>query len=280
MTFLPHGAKRGATHHQPRSATARRWLLALVLTPALGAVACPLDHYELRYKTRLAGLPVTLVRTLTDVEGDCELQQKASALIGTLSERSRFRVIDGQIQPLHYEYRNPFRKSRSVDLRFDWQRDAATETVTPNPAVELHPGVVDRLSVQEQFRLDIARDGIASLPRDYTVLDDDKFKTYHISLEGEEVIDTKLGKRATYRLRQMRPGKDKYTLLWISKDAQLLPLKIQHIEDGKLEGELLIDAVRIDARPRPLTPARNDANTDTGTHTISATSPGLEPNEK
>lgn len=235
------------TLRMTRFITRRLLVIIASLLPA-AVLACPLAPYELQYSTRIAGFSVTLVRSLEAVDNACVLQQKASALIGSLTETSRFSVGDQWIQPLRYEYRNPFRKSRSQDLRFDWESAQAWQHGESSRIAITH-GTMDRLSVQEQIRLDLQSNGPEALPKDYPVLDDDKLKTYRITYEAQETLETPLGKRPSHRIRQQRPGKDKYTLLWLSADAHWLPLKIQQIEDGKLDGELLIESVQISAAP-------------------------------
>src|SRR5690554_3989674 len=86
--------------------------------------AQPLQPFQASYTADWKQLPFTgtAERSLQQqADGTWDLRFKASMLIAGISESSRFKLQDGQLQPLRYKYdRTGLGKPRKSRQHFDW----------------------------------------------------------------------------------------------------------------------------------------------------------------
>ncbi|MEJ2761457.1 MAG: DUF3108 domain-containing protein [Gammaproteobacteria bacterium] len=146
-----------------------------------------------------------------------------------ITEESWGRLGGDTAQPLHYQYiRTGSHKQRNVSIRFDWDKNEVINQVNGSAwKMKLEPGMVDKLLYQFIIMLDLG-DGKRHL--EYVIADGGKTKTYRFDAQGEEVIQTPLGKMRTLKLRRYKPNSRRETTLWCAPALHYLPVKVKNVE--------------------------------------------------
>lgn len=151
-----------------------------------------------------------------------------------VTEESRGTLDHDTLKPLHYQYSHTgSRKHRKVSIRFDWDNNEVINQVNDSAwKMALRPGVVDKLLYQYIIMQDLAN-GKRHLR--YVIADGGHTKTYRFEPEGEEVINTPLGKLHTLKLSRHKPNSRRETVLWCAENLHFLPVKVRNVEDdGKV----------------------------------------------
>ncbi|MCV6627352.1 MAG: DUF3108 domain-containing protein [Cellvibrionaceae bacterium] len=195
----------------------------------------PKDFHAV-YKAKFSGFTIEASRSLNTLNsGEQELVFSASTWLAKLRESSRFNWgINGHLQPKRYEYhREGLGRSRDAVLDFDWGNMRVTNNVQAKPwSMAIPPLALDKLSYQLQLRSDLLN-GKQNL--EYDIADGGRLKTYSFEMVGEEILDTRLGKLATIKVKKVRKkGKKRTTYIWMAKNWDYLLVKLQQTEqDGK-----------------------------------------------
>ena len=166
------------------------------------------------------------------------LTTDARALVASLTESSLFRLIGDQIQPNHYRYqRKVLNKTSDVEVAFDWPNQKVKNTAEGSSWVmDIVPHTLDKQSVQLRLQLDLAAipavDGKAYA---YEVADGGYLKTYIFIAEGEDLIETPLGKYMSVRIKRDRgESTDRETWIWFAPELDYTIVRILQKEaDGK-----------------------------------------------
>lgn len=226
----------------------RRWAAAGLLLAALGIHAGPVE-FEARYETTISGIKASGTRSLTAAPGgDWQLRSQASALWLKFLESSTVTIDDGQVRPSAYRFEHPLRERRSVDWQLDWQNRQAVES-RHGTHLDLPEAVYDPLSLQLQLQLD-ACDESGFSAGDYALLDERSIKTYHIRPLRHETLATALGTIETLVLEQRRPGKSRYTLIWLAPEWHCLLVRMeQHDPEDDEHQRLSLQAASVDGKP-------------------------------
>ncbi len=210
-------------------------LLATVrLLSATAGATEALAPFEARYELRANGIQVgeRTLRLRPDDAGGFRLDALTEPRglgklfdVRNLQESSRFRLDEGRLRPLEYDYRREGRKPRHVRLLFDWDARRVTNDIDGNRwQMSIPEGTLDKLLVQ----LAIARD-LAAGERDeyrYAIADGGKLKTFRFVIEGSETIETPAGRFTTVRLLRKRHDHDRTTRLWCADHLGYLPVRI------------------------------------------------------
>lgn len=230
----------------------RTTLSLLLLTFGSLLHAQTLQPFQASYTADWKQLPFTgtAERSLQQqADGSWELRFKASMLVAGISESSRFRLQDGQLQPLRYKYdRTGLGKPRKSRQHFDWSTMQVNgQDKQADYQLPLHAGVLDKSSYQLALQKDVAtnEDSLS-----YIVLDGDDLDTYDFRVLGDEQIDTPLGILNTVKVERVRdPGQNKRkTTLWFAKDWGYLLVQLNQVErDGK-EYTIMLQDGRVDGK--------------------------------
>lgn len=161
-----------------------------------------------------------------------------------VSENATFIVTDQQVSSQRYEFVNPFRKSRSVELDFDWPNLQAVEHVA-NETTKIKPAVFDTLSYQMQLQIDVCSDAEGFNDKQYPVVDSGRLKTYQVDMIGAADVETEMGMIETINLRQYRPGKqhEKQIVIWLAKNWQCVLVRMEFHEDDEIYSVQLTEGV-------------------------------------
>ena len=151
----------------------------------------------------------------------------------TRTERSEWIWEGDRLKPLEYRYQRTGRKSREIDIAFDWEANVARHD-SPGASWRLPvpPGTMDKFSYLLAMMHDFGR-GKRSV--EYTIADGGRrLKRYVLTGIGEERIETALGTFDTAVIRRVREHGNRKTTFWCAADLGFLPVKILHVEgDGE-----------------------------------------------
>ncbi len=241
-------ALKAPTDRSRLSRTLSVLLLSLIgLTPTTQAseqtckstdeIASHIKPYETNYAATFRGVTIDNRRVLT-VEPDktYRVSGEMSILFVGIREYSRFRIKDAQsIEPFEYLYeRDGLSDSKDFHIAFDWKAMQAKSLYKGDDWTQtLEPGSQDMLSQQMQFRLDLLCNPTLKTTYEYPITKKKSEKRYRYAPEGEEVLDTPLGKLNTIKFRKLEDKPGRETTVWLAKDWDYLIAKLVYREkDG------------------------------------------------
>ena len=217
------------------SALAAAAFCVLTASTSLYAAGTKLIPYETSYSASLSGVPISgnAKRTLRqNQDGSWTLSFRADMLIYSFDEESRFRFSSGKIQPESYSLeKGSFGRKRTSAVQFDWgTKFANSERDKKSWKIPLVTNDLDKISYQQQLQYDLSA-GLKSFS--YAVIDKDEREAYTFQIDGQEVIDTPVGKLDTVRLKMVRDNNKRQTWIWLAKDWSDLLVKLKQTEKGK-----------------------------------------------
>ena len=155
---------------------------------------------------------------------------------GKIIERSEWIEEAGQLYPLLYSYSRSGRKSRQVDIRFDWEARIAHHNANDKRwQLEIVPGTLDKLSYVIAAMADLSR---GKKDINYTVANGKILKRYRLKNLGEDSIETSLGVLDTVILHY-KNSNNRETTFWCAPKFRYLPVRLIHRSRG-LEFESVI----------------------------------------
>ena len=218
----------------------RRWpvtglIIATLLTTASAMAESALSLYTAEYKTKVAGLSVTLTRTLTEKAGRYHLSQGGKkAFVVKLSEDSHFSVEGDRIVGEQFVYQMSGISNRRREVLFNEEagtiRSLRKKEWTEHP---WSPDVLDRLSQQEQMRLKLLLAEAPPARISLSIVDGPKIKLKHFDLIETAVLETPVGALNTvhYRLIHDEPD-ERSSDTWLAVDHGFLMVRTEHVEKG------------------------------------------------
>ena len=148
-----------------------------------------------------------------------------------------------QLQPKTYTYRQDEERRRRVDAAFDWdarqlswarREEAATET--------FEEPVLDRLSVTLAV-MHALREGFEEI--ELAVFDKDEIKTMRFVNEGNETLETTMGRVETIRVRTENvAGSSRSTKTWFAPSLDYVPVRIEQHKRGELVARLSLTRLK------------------------------------
>ncbi len=234
-------------------------LLGLLLaTSVLAADSLPIHPFKARYSGNVIvplkpvdlSVKGTMELTLSDAgSGRYRLSSLISGVIGTINSEAEGEFLKDSIHPLRYEQTaNTLKKSQTRAV-FNWQNKTIdAQENDEQRTLQLTDGVVDPLSLYLLVMRNL-QEG-RKTPQ-YTLLSSIRLKTYLASPEGEETLETPLGKLRTLRISSHRdkPGNEgDITTLWFAPELSYLPVQMVRQEEGKETLRMTIQAVQNGSR--------------------------------
>ena len=151
----------------------------------------------------------------------------------TRVERSRWTWEGEWLQPLEYRYERTGRKSREIDIVFDWEANVARHD-SPGASWRLPvpPGTMDKFNYILAMMHDLGR---GQRRVEYTIADGGRrLKRYVLAGIGKERVETALGVLDTVVMQRKREHSARKTTFWCAEALGFLPVKIVHEEgDGQ-----------------------------------------------
>ena len=217
-----------------------KWLTASALTsliagaPLTVLAAGDLSLYEATYTTKVIGLSVTLNRSLTRDGDRYHLSQAGKTFMLSLSEDSHFTLEGEQIIGEDFVYQLGGVSKRRREVHFDPDNDIIRSLKkkewTEHP---WSPDVLDRLSQQEQMRLQLLRADSPPERISLSIVDGPRIKLKHFDLVEAGPLETEVGTLNTvhYTLRHDDPS-ERSSDAWLATDHDFLMVLTEHTEDG------------------------------------------------
>ncbi|MYM65000.1 DUF3108 domain-containing protein [Pseudomaricurvus sp. HS19] len=235
---------------QPQHMRPRRplWLALLLTVVTSVATAATPKPFSADYKARYGSLSVDASRSLTmGKDRQMEFRFAARHWLADIDERSLAQWDDEhfQLRPQTYSYnRTGLGRDRTALLTFDHDQGKVTNNVQNKPwSMDVPTDVQDKLSYQLQLRADLIN---GKELMEYQVADGGRLKTYRFAVEGEEVIDTPVGRLNTVRVKRLRKDNDRVTLIWLARDWDYLIVRIQQTEDDGKYYEINLTSAKLD----------------------------------
>lgn len=219
-------------------------LLVLALPLWVGAadtLKARSDRYQVQWGS--VSLGVGTIR-LTPLGGDCYRYESITepvALVrwtyGAPRETSEFCMVDGEVRAQRFAYHNDKRSKDNFTLDFDWKKRVVRVLRNGDFSQRSFEGVVyDRFVIREAARL-WARQHAGDPVRaeaDFTMVEDDRVRTYRFAITGREPVETPAGRFETLRVERVDNPRKTYRY-WLAPSLDYLPVKIEHLKDGKAE---------------------------------------------
>jgi hypothetical protein len=225
-------------------------LVFFPLANAHGAPESPLPAFNAEYSLKRNGIIMgTSTRSLSSASDGTFIYASSTQATGIIAwfikdridEYSKWTFDGTQIRPLEYSYnRHGGDKTRQVKLNFDWQRHIVTNTIDGDPwRMEIPPDAQDKLVYQLAIMADLLN-GKKNL--EYKIADGGKLKDYAFAIEGEEVLNTALGKVKTVRIQRIGDRRD--TTVWCAPQFSYLPVRLEQQDTDGSELTMQITSVR------------------------------------
>lgn len=151
--------------------------------------------------------------------------------------QSLMRITPEHVLPLHFKVTGSGRGHDS-DVSFDWQSLRATglyEGVHIDEPV--HPGDQDDLSVQIAMLTKLLA---GQTPDRVMEIDKDGVREYDYEREGDEQLDTALGRIDTTIYASHHPGSPRTTRFWCAPSLGYIPLQVQQRRENTVEWTMKI----------------------------------------
>lgn len=158
-----------------------------------------------------------------------------------IHEFSLFRLHADEVRPLEYSYdHRGGKKERQVRVVFDWENSSITNTLGRHHwRMQAVPGVLDKLVYQIALMRHL-RQGKIHLR--YQIADGGRMKVYAIEMQGEEMLETPMGRVKTIRLQRKKANSKRMTTLWCAPELDYLPVQVEHREkDGNVTIARLVE---------------------------------------
>ena len=215
------------------------WALAIVLglcaaTSLASAGGLP-ERFSATYDVIAYGVTVGETRWTLEPEsaGRSRFQSQTRpvglaslVLDGERREHSLFTLDDsGRPPPLQYRFERSGPRARKAAIDFDWKALKAVSTYRDRTVeLPLTPGTLDGMV----YVLALMQELAANRPETrLQVAERGKVKTYVVKREGEERIETALGRLDTVRISRSTDD-ERRTTVWAAPKLRFLPARIEH----------------------------------------------------
>jgi hypothetical protein len=166
----------------------------------------------------------------------------ASLIIPDLLQTSEGTITDQGLKPQHYLYQFGSRKNKTYTASFDWGANTLVlQNAKGTQSHILMAGTQDLLSFMYQFMFAPPLDEMH-----IKLTNGKKLSIYDYTFEGEEVLDTKLGKVNTVHLLHDAFEREEKTEIWLATEYRYLPVKIRKIEKQNKVYELVVKTIHTD----------------------------------
>jgi len=225
-------------------------LLSAWLTPPAGAAV--LEPFQATYAWIWHGAPVAVSTLRLEPQADAGTWTYVSSSeprgLGFLYPmrphlESLLRVGEQGVQPLHYRATDGTSSDeRSADVTFDWADERATgnyEGVKVDLA--LRSGVQDDLSIQIALLYALRR---GQTPVNLSMIDKNSIRDYSYRRDGNETIDTKLGRIDTVVYASQHPGSPRITRFWCAPSRGFVPMRVQQKRIDEVQWTMEIESLK------------------------------------
>jgi Protein of unknown function (DUF3108) len=156
---------------------------------------------------------------------------------------SHFTLEHGEVKPSVYKADDGSPDpQKTVTLNFDWNAMRVRGTSEGKSVdVALQPGTQDDMSVQIALMLGLRA---GHVPPSFWLINKDEVEEYQYTRDGEEQLDTPLGKLDTVIYRSHHEGSSRTTRLWLAPTLDYLPLRAEQTRKDKIEFAMHIESFK------------------------------------
>lgn len=238
--------------HSPALRVALTLTLAALLAPWLGprcALADELQPFQASYMWYWHGAPIAQSTIqLQHREGDTWVYNSTTHPrgIGRLYPmrpvlQSVMRITAQGVQPLKFIATGSGRR-HDADVTFDWNSNRATGVYEgADVDLPIRPGVQDDLSVQIAMLSQLLQ---GHAPDVVMELNKDAVREYDYNRDGEEAIDTALGRINTIVYVSSHPGSPRTTRFWCAPSLGFIPVQVQQKRLNAVEWTMRIRSLK------------------------------------
>ena len=161
---------------------------------------------------------------------------------GAPREQSRFCVRDGAIVPVTYAYINEKREKDS--FRLDFAEDNSEVRMLKRGDLQVREiadqETYDPFLMREVVRLWVLRHlaGVAPAQAAFTMVDDDRIKTYRFAIGEREIVDVPAGRVDALRVDRLDDRRPHH--YWLDPERGYIPVKIEQLKEDKVELRMLL----------------------------------------
>jgi len=155
---------------------------------------------------------------------------------------SLMRIGAQGIEPLHYQAQDgSSANERGADVTFDWAA-AHASGIYENVKVDLplKPGVQDDLSIQIALLYALRR---GQAPSDLSMIDKNTIRDYTYRQQGNETIDTRLGRIDTVVYASHHEGSPRTTRFWCAPSKGFVPMRVEQKRLDSVEWTMEIETL-------------------------------------
>lgn len=163
----------------------------------------------------------------------------------TVREQSVGHITETGFQPDSYRYvREGGDDDREAELRFDWEALEVVNDIAEYPwRMAITQDTIDRVISPLQLMHDLYERAPETERLIYRIADGGQLKTYLLTIEDSEMIETPVGRFQALRIRRRDTDSDRETILWCAPALQYLALRVEQREDGRRSAILEIAAL-------------------------------------
>ena len=238
----------------------RQWLGWMVFAMAIGSGAAaaetfrPPGDFSARYAVERTGLTLGRAdlsyRRLPGERYHYRLYTRDVGLARWLfpaqvREESRGRIVEDGFRPEVYRYqRTGGDDAREAELRFDWQALEVVNDIADYPwRAEITHDTIDRVISPLQLMHDLTERGEEANRLVYRIADGGRLKTYLLTIEGEETVNTPQGRFRVLRIERRDTDSDRHTILWCAPALGYLAVQVEQWEDGSRSARLVLESL-------------------------------------
>ena len=211
-----------------------------------------LTPYTLSYAATYNGMDISAERQLKLEGKRYELTTTAKTLFSSIEEEGAFLLDEKRgIIDQGYQYkRNILGIKKTEKLKYDREAGVANYTTKKKKRqVTLETGYLNRLSYQVQLQRDLINQ---VSPLQYQVISRGRLKEYNFETQGEETLDTPLGKIKALKVKRIREDDERETLFWFAPEWNYLLVQLWQREEGGEDYKIVIQEGSLDKKPLTL----------------------------
>ncbi len=234
-----------------------RWLcgVLLALTPLFALAQTPTfsapEPFSAVYELRRAGLTLGVAdlryQRPSEDRYAYSLYTRASGVArlvfsSEVREQSQGHITADGFRPDTYRYiRSGGDDDRRAELRFDWDALEVVNDIAEYPwRMDITGDTIDRVISPLQLMHDLYERAPGTDRLIYRIADGGRLKTYLLTIEGREGIETPVGRFEALRIRRRDTDSDRETILWCAPALRYLAVQLEQWEDGKRSAQLVL----------------------------------------
>jgi len=208
-----------------------------------------LTPYTISYSATYNGMDISAERQLKLEGKRYVLTTTAKNLFSNIEEEGTFLLDEKRgIVDQKYQYQRSILGIKKTEkLRYDWEAGVANyKTKKKKRQVTLEDGYLNRLSYQVQLQRDLINQ---VSPLQYQVISRGRLKQYNFETQGEETLDTPLGKITALKVKRIREDDERETLFWFAPEWNYLLVQPWQREEGGEDYKIVIQEGSLDKKP-------------------------------